>query len=62
MPMATPALELGADANAIPPAANAINSNFFMSAYLPQFLIIELKVRRKVALDYSVVPIAEYLG
>jgi len=35
--MATPALELGADANAIPPAANAINSNFFMSAYLPNF-------------------------
>jgi hypothetical protein len=30
MPMATPALELGADANAKPAAANPIKINFFM--------------------------------
>jgi hypothetical protein len=37
MPMATPAFELGADANAKPAAANPIKINFFMLFTSPNF-------------------------
>src|SRR5579864_4738178 len=61
MPTATPALELGADAIAMPAAAKAININFFIIRLPPQ-LIIELLIRRKVAPDYSPAAIGGYFG
>ena len=62
MPTETPALELGAGANAKPAAANPIKINFFMLFYLPKLHPLNTDVDPKVAQFIHKLAARSYFG
>ena len=62
MPMETPALELGADANAKPAAANPIKINFFIVISPPELHQLNPDIDPKVAQIIHTLATRSYFG